>query len=72
MKRTAEQKAWMRSYKDNTCIEFADDPILPFEESARKQLRWYEAHASDAHMRLERELSDLIYGAAQPAKGEGK
>lgn len=63
MKRTAEQKAWMRSYKDNTCISFADDPGLPFEESARKQLRWYEAHASDAHRRLEDELSEILHGA---------
>lgn len=59
-KRTAEQKAWMRSYRDNTCIEFADDTELTFEESARKQLRWYEDHASDAHRRLEDELSDLL------------
>jgi hypothetical protein len=57
---TAEQQRWCDTYRSETgfapLMESFESGRATFHEAATTAIRWYEAHASDAHLRIQRAL----------------
>ncbi|SEU40513.1 hypothetical protein SAMN03159335_06329 [Burkholderia cepacia] len=57
---TAEQLRWCETYRSETGFTPIMDSFecgkATFFEAAASAIRWYEAHASDVHLRIQRAL----------------
>ncbi|ODP34989.1 hypothetical protein A9762_11510 [Pandoraea sp. ISTKB] len=57
---TADQKRWCETYRHETgftpMMDSFESGMETFHEAAIRSIRWYEAHSSDAHLRIQRAL----------------
>lgn len=60
---SAEQRTWCRKYRSETgfnpmmdAFECGDET---FHEAATRSIRWYEAHSSDVHLRIQKALPPI-------------
>lgn len=57
---TAEQRRWCKTYRSETGFTAIMDSFesgrATFHEAAAIAIRWYEAHSSDVHLRIQRAL----------------
>lgn len=57
---TAEQRRWCATYRNETgfapIMDSFESGQATFCEAAARAIRWYEAHASDVHLRIQRAL----------------
>lgn len=57
---TAEQRRWCETYRSETgftpIMDSFENGRATFYEAAAIAIRWYEAHSSDVHLRIQRAL----------------
>lgn len=60
---TTEQRAWCKTYRCETGFAPMMDQFErgeeTFREAATRSIRWYEAHTSDVHLRIQKALPSL-------------
>lgn len=57
---TEEQRNWCEMYRSETgfapMMDLFERGEEAFREAATRSIRWYEAHTSDVHLRIQRAL----------------